>query len=84
VELSAVCFRHRVQPDASEDERNPFNTELMKKVVRRGRVYISNAILDGKFCLRACMVNQRTTDADIASVIPEVLSAARELLSHRK
>lgn len=84
VELSAVCFRHRVQPDASEEERNPFNTELMKKVVRRGRVYISNAILDGKFCLRACMVNHRTTDADIASVIPEVLSAARELLSHRK
>ena len=81
VELSAVCFRHRVRPDAAEDERNQFNTRLMKSIVRRGRIYISNALLEGKFCLRACIVNHRTTDADIAAVVPEVLAAARELLS---
>ena len=53
----------------------------MKSIVRRGRIYISNALLEGKFCLRACIVNHRTTDADIAAVVPEVLAAARELLS---
>jgi hypothetical protein len=76
-----VCFRHRVGPDASEDDRNHFNTRLMKSIVRRGHIYISNALLGGKFCLRACIVNHRTTDADIATVVPEVLAAARELLS---
>jgi hypothetical protein len=25
-----------------------------------GRVYCSNAVLDGRFCLRACIVNFRT------------------------
>jgi glutamate/tyrosine decarboxylase-like PLP-dependent enzyme len=84
VELSAVGFRHRVSADASEYERNRFNTELMKLVVRRGRIYLSNAVLGGKFCLRACMVNHRTTDDDLASVIPEVLSSADELLRHRQ
>ena len=38
----------------------------MKLIVRRGRIYTSNAILHGKFCLRACIVNCRTSDADIA------------------
>ena len=79
VELSAVCFRHLIRSDASEDERNAFNLALLKSVIRRGRVYLSNAELKGKFCLRACIVNHLTTDADIDTVVPEVLAAAKEL-----
>jgi len=78
-ELSAVCFRHLVRPDASEEERSRFNTALMKRIVRRGRVYPSNALLEGKFCLRACIVNHLTTDSDIDAVVPEVLAAAQEI-----
>jgi len=48
-------------------------------VVERGRVYLSNAVLHGKFCLRACIVNHRTTDADVDAVIPEVLAAAKDV-----
>jgi aromatic-L-amino-acid decarboxylase len=78
-ELSAVCFRHRVRPDASEPERNDFNLALMKRMVRRGRVYLSNATLGGKFCLRACIVNHLTKDSDIDAVVPEVLATARDI-----
>jgi aromatic-L-amino-acid/L-tryptophan decarboxylase len=78
-ELSAVCFRHRAEPNASEEELNSFNAELLKRIVKRGRIYLSNASLRDKFCLRACIVNHRTTDADIDSVVPEVLAAAREM-----
>ena len=78
-ELSVVCFRHLVSPSASEEERNRFNTALMKRVVRRGKVYPSNTLLEGKFCLRACVVNHLTEDSDIDAVVPEVLVAAREL-----
>lgn len=77
VELSAVCFRYRAttaQPDA---DINQLNAEILSRVIRRGRVYLSNATLEGKFCLRACIVNHRTTETDIESVISEVLDAAK-------
>ena len=81
VALSAVCFRHRGTKQLSGEDLNRFNASLLKRVVERGRVYLSNATLHGKFCLRACIVNHRTTDADIDSVIPEVLAAATEVQS---
>lgn len=79
VELSAVCFRHRGTVGQSAEELNSFNLALLKRVVSRGRIYLSNALLHGKFSLRACIVNHRTKDADVDSVIPEVLAAAREI-----
>ena len=78
VELSAVCFRHLIAKDASEEERNRFNLALLKRIVARGRVYLSNAVLHGKFCLRACIVNHLTKESDIDAVVPEVLAAAQE------
>jgi len=79
VELSAVCFRHTVSADASEDARNRFNLALLKRMITRGRVYLSNTELKGKFCLRACIVNHLTKDSDIDGVVSEVLEAAREI-----
>jgi len=79
VELSAVCFRHLVGNRATEEARNQFNLELLSKIVGRGNVYLSNAELKGKFCLRACIANHLTTDADIDRVVPEILMAAAEI-----
>lgn len=79
VELSAVCFRHRGLGESSEEKLNDFNLTLLKRVVSRGRVYLSNASLNGKFCLRACIVNHRTKDADVDSIVSEVLAVARDL-----
>lgn len=78
-ELSAVCFRYRPVKPASEDLLNRLNAGILQRVVRRGRVYLSNAMLRGGFYLRACIVNHRTTEDDIDAVIPEVLAAAGEL-----
>jgi len=44
--------------------------------VRRGRVFLSNATLRGRFALRACLVNHRSTEADVDAVVSEVLAAA--------
>jgi aromatic-L-amino-acid/L-tryptophan decarboxylase len=81
IELSAVCFRYLGTGGRSEAELNRLNTAILKRMTQRGRVYLSNASLRAKFCLRACIVNHRTTDADIDCVIPEVLESAREVLS---
>jgi len=77
-ELSAVCFRYRGPVGSSESELNQLNAAILKRVQKRGRVYISNATLAGKFCLRACIVNHRTKDADVDAVISEILAAASE------
>jgi aromatic-L-amino-acid decarboxylase len=81
VELSAVCFRHLVNNDASEETRNRFNLALLKRIVARGRVYLSNAELKGKFCLRACIVNHLTKETDIDAVVREVLEVAPAVTS---
>jgi aromatic-L-amino-acid decarboxylase len=79
VQLSAVCFRYIGNHSSSEDALNSHNATILKRVIQRGRVYLSNATLRGKFCLRACIVNHRTTADDVDSVISEVLEAAKEL-----
>lgn len=79
VDLSAVCFRLKGARGLADEELNRFNQALLKRMVQRGRVYLSNASLLGRFCLRACIVNHRTKDADVDSIIPEVLAAAKDL-----
>jgi glutamate/tyrosine decarboxylase-like PLP-dependent enzyme len=80
VDLSAVCFRYRGTISAPDEELNQINPVILKRIVERGRVYLSNAMLRKRFCLRACVVNHRTTDADIDSVVSEVLAAAKEVV----
>lgn len=79
LELSAVCFRYVGGGDLTEHELNRVNFAILRRVIERGHVYLSNATLHSKFCLRACIVNHRTTDADIDDITKEVLSAAGEL-----
>jgi glutamate/tyrosine decarboxylase-like PLP-dependent enzyme len=78
-ELSAVCFRYQGTESLPEHELNRRNAAILQRVVQRGHIYLSNATLRGKFCLRACIVNHRTTPEDVDSVIPEVLAAANEV-----
>jgi aromatic-L-amino-acid/L-tryptophan decarboxylase len=91
VELSICCFRYvprelkaRMQ-SASEIERGEINrdldglnTRLMLVVQRGGKAYVSNATVGGRFALRACITNFRTTRADIDLTL-DVLRAAGEI-----
>jgi aromatic-L-amino-acid decarboxylase len=73
VELSAVCFRWT---NAAEDTLDQRNAEILRRVTERGNVALSNASVRGRFALRACIVNHLTTDADVAAIVEEVLTAA--------
>lgn len=78
--LSALCFRfvssgtHRM---TDPEQLDRINAQILRRVVHeRGRVYISNASIRGRFALRACIVNHRSTQADVEAVVSEVLGAA--------
>ena len=81
IELSAVCFRYVGDRNSPIPEPDRANSEILRRTNQRGRVYLSNATLHSKFCLRACIVNHRTTDSDIDEVVP--VAAAREVLASR-
>lgn len=78
VELSVVCYRWR-QRGLAPEELDRINAAILQRVVARGRVYISNATLRGRFSLRACIINHRTTEADLDALIEEVMAAAQEV-----
>jgi aromatic-L-amino-acid/L-tryptophan decarboxylase len=80
VGLSICCFRYvpsDLVGNAEERETylNHLNTRLMTEIQGDGRVYCSNAVLDGLFTLRACIVNYRT-EADQMDLL---LDVAQEL-----
>jgi len=81
VPLSIVNFRYAgsAPPAASEadDERlNALNRELMVRVQRAGRAYLSNAMIGNRFALRACIVNHRTSDDDLVILLDEIRRCA--------
>lgn len=72
--LSICCLRH-VPKHVDETELDAHNERILQALQRDGRVYLSNAIVDGHFALRACITNFRTTRADME----RVLTVVREL-----
>ncbi len=77
VELSICCFRYVPRGFAGDDdELNKLNEEIMGVVQKGGRAYLSNATVNGKFALRACITNFRTTKADIDETLAVVREAA--------
>src|ERR671919_693678 len=77
--LSICCFRY-VPPDlpdgpGREEYLDVLNEQLMTAIQMDGRVYPSNAVLNGRFVLRSCIVNFRTE----AEEIDLLLDVAAEL-----
>jgi aromatic-L-amino-acid decarboxylase len=82
VPLSAVCFRYVPRShNVGDSQLDELNLRILTSVQRRGRVYISNATIHERFALRACIVNHRTTPADVEAVVQEVVEVGRELRS---
>jgi aromatic-L-amino-acid/L-tryptophan decarboxylase len=63
----------------SGDYLNQLNRDLLTHLQSSGQAYLSIAIVQGKVALRACIVNFRTTLADIDALLPLVVKIGREL-----
>jgi aromatic-L-amino-acid decarboxylase len=78
--LSIATFRYvpKGKPRSLE-ELNKLNTAILAKLQADGRVYLSNAVIGGKFALRACVVNFRTQSADMKALVDATVDAGRAL-----
>jgi glutamate/tyrosine decarboxylase-like PLP-dependent enzyme len=67
--LSITTFRYVPAGTAGDDEYlNELNAEVLSRLEAGGEAFLSNAVVDGRFYLRACIVNFRTTLADIRAL----------------
>jgi glutamate/tyrosine decarboxylase-like PLP-dependent enzyme len=73
--LSICCFRH-APAQVDEPALDAHNERILQALQRDGRVYLSNATIDGRFALRACITNFRTTRADVERVLTVVREVA--------
>jgi aromatic-L-amino-acid decarboxylase len=81
--LSIACFRYvpselRGDPSA-EPYLNRLNERLMAELQLAGRVFPSNALLDGRYALRACIVNFRTEAVDIDALLRQTVDLGASL-----
>ena len=78
--LSITTFRY-VPPghEAAAEYLNKLNKALLAKLQASGELYVSNAVVNGVYLLRACVVNFRTTSADIDAVADAVVGIGREV-----
>jgi glutamate/tyrosine decarboxylase-like PLP-dependent enzyme len=78
--LSIVCFR-AVPASLQSDPHalDEFNQRLLEAVQLGGTAFLSSTRIGGDFWLRACVINHRTTAADIDLFVDHVEGTARRL-----
>jgi aromatic-L-amino-acid/L-tryptophan decarboxylase len=85
--LSITTFRYVPSgygPGEKPNDRylNSLNEELLNALQKGGEVFLSNAVVADKYCLRACIVNFRTSRKDVEELIEITVREGRKL--HQK
>jgi glutamate/tyrosine decarboxylase-like PLP-dependent enzyme len=79
--LSIVCFRFAPMSLRSDEEKlNELNKQLLEAVQLGGSAFLSSTTINGAFCLRACVINHRTTEQDIDFLVAHVRQSGESLL----
>jgi len=91
VELSIFCFRHvpsrfklaRGSEEAErrrvDEELDAWNERLLVELQRDGSSYLSNARVGGRFSLRGCLMNYRTTLHDMEILLDDLRRLAERM-----
>jgi aromatic-L-amino-acid/L-tryptophan decarboxylase len=78
-ELSICCFRYRPAGWSDATAIDDLNERLLAQVRARGRAVTSSTRVNGRFAIRPCYINPRSTLADADALVDEVLTVGREL-----
>ena len=83
--LSITTFRYvpadlraSIGGTATEAYLDRLNRDLLAAVERSGEAFVSSAVVNGRFMLRACVVNFHTSLDDIEALLPLVSRLGRE------
>jgi aromatic-L-amino-acid decarboxylase len=81
--LSITTFRYvpgveMIGSEQKEAYLNRLNEALLNKLQAGGEVFLSNALVKEKYCLRGCIVNFRTSREDIFRIIEIVVREGRQ------
>jgi len=81
--LSIATFRY-VPLQGYDDENkeaylNKLNEAVLNDLQHGGEVFLSNAVINGKYCLRCCIVNFRTSKKDIEEVVEIIVREGRKI-----
>jgi glutamate/tyrosine decarboxylase-like PLP-dependent enzyme len=82
--LSITTFRY-VPPDLKTEREevetylSALNKELLTRLQNSGEAYVTNAVIGGRFVLRACVVNFRTTMTDIEALPGIIIRMGKEV-----
>ncbi len=83
VGLSIFCFRHvpRELRGESPQAIDAFNERLLVALQGDGSSYLSNTTLGGRFALRGCVLNYRTTLSDMEILLDDLRRVAKSLVT---
>jgi len=82
--LSITTFRF-VPKDLEDDKEgqleylNKLNEAILTQVQQEGEIFVSNAVLQGTYALRACIVNFRTSLKEVERLPEIVIRIGRSL-----
>jgi glutamate/tyrosine decarboxylase-like PLP-dependent enzyme len=75
-------LRSRLGETSTEEYLNRLNQALLDAIQRGGEAFVSNALVRGRYVLRACIVNLHTTVDDVEA-IPEIVVRTGRALDAR-
>ena len=78
-ELMIATYRYVPDGDWTPEEIDDLNQRIMEQLQYSGRVYPSNAVVNARFVLRACIVNYRSEADDIEALIDLTVRIGDEL-----
>jgi hypothetical protein len=70
-------MRARLDEPSTAERLNRLNQDLLGRIERSGEAFLSNAVVNGRFALRACIVNFHTSDEDIEA-LPALIAGIAE------
>ena len=72
-------LRASLGTEETEDYLNDLNQRLLAAIENSGEAFASNAVIDGKYALRFCIVNFRTSTGDIEATLQLVVDLGRQV-----
>ncbi len=81
--LSITTFRYvptnyKTNLEDKDNYLNKLNEDILNELQTGGEVFLSNAIVNEKYCLRACVVNFRTSKKDIKEIVEIIIKEGRK------